>query len=163
MIKIIFLDIDGVLNNEIMCSNPDWKEKQYNIDKRCINLLNYLIEKTEAKVVITSVWRHGKSIEELQKLFEEYGFKGNIIGYTPSYGHESLVRGNEILGWLQDNQDRYDGLDYNFKNYVILDDDGDMLLCQKDNFIQVDYYSGLTPNIIWKAEKILNKNYKNEN
>ncbi len=163
MIKIIFLDIDGVLNNEVMCFNPEWKEKQFDIDKRCMDLLNNLIEKTDAKVVISSVWRYGNTIESLQKLLEEYGFKGEVIGLTPSYGHTACVRGNEILGWLQDNQDRYEGLDYNFKNYVILDDDGDMLLFQKDNFIHVDNFSGLTPNIIWKAEKILNRNYnKNE-
>ena len=42
--------------------------------------------------------------------------------------------------------------------YVILDDDNDMLLGQADNFILVNRYTGLTKRHINKMRKILNRN-----
>jgi hypothetical protein len=42
--------------------------------------------------------------------------------------------------------------------YVILDDDQDMLYGQKDNFIHVNRVSGLTKRNINKARKILTRN-----
>lgn len=41
---------------------------------------------------------------------------------------------------------------FEFSDYVIFDDDSDMLLWQKDNFIKIDDYCGLTPSAIYKAE-----------
>lgn len=65
--KIIFLDIDGVLNNQvdeersvIKIDHPDDF-----ISERCVTLLNELIENTGAKVVVSSTWRIGKTVEQL--------------------------------------------------------------------------------------------------
>ncbi len=64
------------------------------------------------------------------------------------------LRGNEILQWIKDNEEIV-GPYYDFKKYVILDDDSDMLLWQKDNYINCDHWVGMTEKTVFKAKKIL--------
>lgn len=64
------------------------------------------------------------------------------------------VRGNEINKWIRNNNDVL-GSYLEFKNYVILDDDNDMLLTQKDNFIQTNHLFGLTDEIMKQVIKKL--------
>jgi len=159
MKKIIFLDIDGVLNSEVDFMLNGNKEERVDIAPRPMKLLNELIEDTGAEVVVSSVWRFGHTVESMQKLLESKGFKGNVVGLTPSYGN-GVVRGNEILKWIKDN-DEYLGIPYyNYESYVIFDDDSDMLLWQQFNFIKVDGYIGLTPTNTYKARWILNKKHE---
>lgn len=167
--KVIFLDIDGVLNNEVYSKQKydEWEklgrpqrkrfdENSDNFDPRCMELLNELITSTGAEVVISSAWRSGHTKEELQVLFEQYGFKHKILDYTPRMGHAATVRGNEIKWWIHENKELI-GPDYwRWYDYVILDDDSDMLLEQRNNFLCINGYMGLTPKDIYKAEFILN-------
>jgi hypothetical protein len=150
--KIIFLDFDGVINCEIDYPTDPDKEPPEDISRRCIKLLNSLIEETEAKVVISSVWRNNRSVKDLQQLLEIYGFKGEVIGKTPHI--KGGVRGNEIVHWIKDN---FEYTERERLRYVILDDDSDMLFQQKDNFISIDAYCGITPKVVNKAAFILNR------
>lgn len=161
--KIIFLDIDGVLNSQLFYTEKRQvdrhKEKEFgsDIDERCVDYLNVLIKNTRAKVVISSTWR-ASGLEYCKQHLEASGFKGEIVGLTPHLRHEGCVRGNEIYHWINENSDMLYGKPYgsDFKDYVIFDDDSDMLLWQQHNYIHVDGYCGLTPNNAYKAERILN-------
>lgn len=162
MKKIIFLDIDGVMNSEVDYLLAEArgdletaKEEAHEISKRCMDLLNELISNTGAEVVISSVWRYGETVESMQAMFDSKGFSGKIIGLTPRLGHGNL-RGNEILQWIKDNES-YLGCYSDFESYVIFDDDSDMLYWQRENFILIDGYTGLTYNKTYKAKYILNK------
>ena len=141
-------------------------------DPLAIEQLNLLTDKTNAKIVISSTWRMGRTIDELKKLFEEVGIKGEIIGITPhltfndGYGVE---RGNEIKRWIDLNCIRwwdkiFDEKEKNItlESYVILDDDPDMLLEQKDNFVRTSWRDGLTALHTRKAIKILNTTLNND-
>ena len=73
-----------------------------------------------------------------------------------------IPRGVEIKQWIDtnihsDNMKNWKrkklGVDY---NYVILDDDSDMLLEQKDNFVRTTSEIGLTDDDVKKAILILN-------
>lgn len=160
--KIIFLDIDGVLNNQIFYTEKNQSERHnYNpigsdIDERCVSYLNQLIVDTDAKVVISSTWR-SSGLEYCKQHLEAKGFIGDIIDVTPMLRHESCLRGNEIYDWINKNSqmlcDSNNGSD--FKEYVIFDDDSDMLYWQRNNYIQVDPYCGLTPNQCYRAKFIL--------
>ena len=156
MIKIIFLDIDDVLTNEVM-----WRYKDVNsnhqFDERCVRYLNTLIERTGAVIVISSARRMGTTLTEFRKIFKEEGFKGEIIDVTPICEEDHIIRGNEIYKWLRDNEDIYDETYIDYKNYVILDDEDITLSFQKNNFVKVDRFSGLTPDILNDAINILNK------
>ena len=170
--KFVFLDVDGVLNNELYyherVESGQPKEEDYpksEFDPRCIKMLNHLQEKTGCKYVISSSWRQGKTIDELRELFSSVGLKGEIIDKTPKMwfekaqgeSYQSVPRGCEIHSWLQNHKEILGDSIGNFKSYVILDDDSDMLFWQRNNYIQVDAYCGLTPTIIARAIRILNK------
>lgn len=166
MVKIIFLDIDGVLNSQLFYvhGRPGGVGLRSDIDPVPVEFLNELIADTGAKVVVSSTWRLGRSTEELQTLLNQSGFTGEIIGKTKDLRprvsgteSDSILRGNEILCWIKENQDLIKQDYWTFKHYVIFDDDSDMLYWQRDNFIQTDGYVGLTPTNTWKAKKILNQ------
>ena len=53
--KVIFLDIDGVLNSE-KTSNP--RDLPYVIDKRLLRVFKRIVARTHAKIVLISDWRH---------------------------------------------------------------------------------------------------------
>lgn len=164
--KILFLDFDGVLNHEqfyVKRHEADFKgygeHPIREFDFNSVKVLNYIIEQTNAKVVISSTWRIGKSIEELQEILNSVGFKGEIIGKTPNLRSvgDFVYRGNEILKWIKDNEEMIGQPYHEFENYVILDDDSDMLYWQKDNFLLVDRWVGLTMHIANTAIRILNR------
>ena len=52
--------------------------------------------------------------------------------------------------------------DITLESYVILDDDPDMLLEQKDNFVKTSWRDGLTALHTRKAIKILNTTLNND-
>ncbi len=155
--KIIFLDVDGVLNSKKFFKES--RRTSYDIediDIKAVRVLNTIIEKTNAKVVISSTWRiheYAYLIDTLNRL----GFKGEIIDKTPSHKHP-CVRGNEIYDWMFYHRELLDIDRFieEYKNYIILDDNSDMLLWQKDNFIQTDMETGLTEEYIDRCVAILN-------
>jgi hypothetical protein len=161
MTKIIFLDFDGVLNSQLWYVRTKGNRGEDDLDVNAIEFLNSLIKSTDAKIVVSSTWRLTKTIEELQSILYRNGFEGEVIGKTKDLrrGEDSdcILRGNEILCWMKDNPTVLGQPYYDYKNYVIFDDDTDMLYWQKDNFIKTDPYVGLTPTNVYKAKKILNQ------
>lgn len=169
--KIIFLDIDGVLNSQLFYKGERKRIKKRNkeqdrfdyhqnqIDETSISFLNGLIAETGAKVVISSTWRMGNTIDYLRELFKSKGFTGEIIDFTPILNYEGALRGNEIYAWINKNSEMLCGSPSgsDFKDYVIFDDDSDMLYWQRNNYIKVDSYCGLTPNQCYQAKFILCK------
>ena len=151
--RIIFLDIDGVLNNENMYRTK--KHASNSLDPKNIEVLNELIEDTKAKVVISSSWRCGSTIDSILSKMKTAGYKHDILDFTPILGYDHN-RGNEIHQWLKEYEKEV-------QSYVIFDDDSDMLLWQRDYFIWVDRYYGLTPTMAWKAKHILLNRSINDN
>lgn len=184
--KVIFLDVDGVLNSNdwyiyrrdaIEMDSVQTQYPFYEFDPRAIERLNRIIKETGAKIVVSSSWRSGESTESLQKLLNLVGVKGEVIGLTPHFWIKSsenlkngysVPRGCEIDWWLKNNgnfqrinwskdvQKQY-LKEAKIKNYIILDDDSDMLLKQKEHFIKTSQISGLTDTDVEIAISILNK------
>lgn len=146
MKKILFLDIDGVL------AGVEWFDhcRKNNLD---IDFLDpSLVRKLNAldcEVVISSSWGcdNGKTWKALRRK----GFNLKVIGYTEHHeiGCDWIVRGNSIKKWLNDN---CTNIDY---QYAIIDDDGDMLLEQKDHFVQTNPEIGVTDEHIERIKQIL--------
>lgn len=155
--KIVFLDIDGVLNCEVFykkrAEQIGWQKLlDYPKSEFCperVSLLNELLEKSGAKIVVSSTWRLGRSIEELQSMFESIGIVGGIIGKTDHISN--ACRGTEIEQWIRNHPAIIQQEYHIYNKYIILDDDSDMLYNQRNNFFHCDSYSGLTPNIVYKA------------
>jgi hypothetical protein len=121
--KIVFLDFDGVLNSHVFLTESvrdregEWDGNEHKmLDPKAVSRVNAVLERTGARVVISSSWRHGWPIERLKEILTAAGFVGEVIDYTPRYGKD---RGHEIDEWLQDHDEGHDP-------FVILDDDSDM-------------------------------------
>lgn len=151
MKKIIFLDIDGVLN--VIYQGRDKYGSLFH--PHFEDNLAHIINETEADIVISSTWRYS-GLKVMQSMWRDRGLPGNVIDVTPTI-HDG-VRGDEIDLWLRENQ---------VDSYVIIDDDADMLPEQMNNFVQtsgnahhsdyVDIGYGLTKECSEKAIEILNK------
>ena len=129
----------------------------WEFDPDVIELFNKIIEKTNAKIVISSTWRQ-IGIDSLRECLKKFGIKGEIIDVTPNLLYiknlkSSVPRGLEINEWLEINEPEY----YSKYNYVIIDDSCDMLYIQRNNFVQTNYDYGLTTDDVNKAIEILNK------
>ena len=162
MKRYMFLDLDGVL-----ASYEFLKTRRGFIDPDKVALLNQL---EGVEVVISSSWGYDNGRTE--KTLRDCGLKLPIVGYTDHFYTDWFCRGNEIEKWLHDNcggmctKWGYDefGLPYykkHFKEsdvdyeYVIVDDDTDMLLGQKDNFVHVDREFALQQSDVEKIKEIL--------
>lgn len=153
MERIIFLDIDGVLASYQYLTT----HLGCHIDPETVKKLNQFDE-YGVKVVISSSWGYDNGRTE--KTLRECGLTLPIMGYTEHFYVDYLCRGNEIEKFLVDT---FGGMATKFGGkyqnkgyeYVIIDDDCDMLYGQKDNFIQIDRETGLTDNDIEQIKTIL--------
>ena len=154
-IPIVFLDFDGVLNHELFYKNADKKGRGL-LDPMSVQILNELTKIENVKVVVSSTYRLSNTTDQLQYILDAFGFVGEVIGKTPSINCNGILRGNEIISWIKDHPIECGGMPYyDYDRYVILDDDSDMLYWQRNNFIHIDRYCGITPTNIFKAKKIL--------
>jgi hypothetical protein len=150
--KVLFLDIDGVLNG--------WKstKNSFGFDDECVKAFQPIIKIPGLKIVVSSSWRLMETPENLVKILEEnVGIpKGMIIGQTPNLaeaeelesGHviwHGFTREDEIQAWLNKHPE--------VESFVVLDD-----LSMKglvgDNLVQITSADGLTQE---KAQKIIEK------
>lgn len=158
--KVIFLDIDGVLNSEDLARrriehfhewNDRTNEKFYDfIDENAVKLISDLCEQYDIKLVISSSWRSWTLEKTIADFSSDYMLLLHplipfIIGVTPRT--ESRIRGEEIAIYLQNNSDITD--------YCIIDDDDDMLQEQTLNFVQTSFWHGLTSEHLPKIKSIL--------
>jgi hypothetical protein len=127
--KIIFLDIDGVLTSE---KSRDLSRNWKSFSPESMETLNYITGISGAKVVITSTWRIKYDQEELSKIFKSQGISADIIGCTRNLG---LERGIEIDEWLK----RHKG---KIESFVIIDDGSDMDM-HSDRLVMTTFREGL--------------------
>ena len=154
MKKLIFLDIDGVLNcqeayEKGYCKFDD--EFGQSFYPPAAEYLNKIIDATDADVVISSTWRNS-GLEVMQNMWKSRGMSGKVIGVTPNFSRDipgySIPRGceiewflEEVIGlhhifWSKERQQEY--IDRSgYDNYIIIDDDSDMLYNQRNHFINV--------------------------
>ncbi len=154
--KVIFLDIDGVLNTEVFTRATYAIAKRVNksiydiimdeyghyFDPMAVDMLGHIIKETGAKIVVSSTWR-ASGLNVMQTMWEIRDLPGEVIDITCFMNTE---RGEEIAEWLRANQ---------VDSYVIIDDDSDMLPEQFTNFVQTNPAYGITYPDSLKAIQIL--------
>lgn len=131
--KILFLDHDGVI-----CLPSEWGKRHKSkeglesrldpFNKKAIKVLNNIILKTDAEIIVSSDWKYHATLEELGLWYEKNGIIKKPIDVTPylipyipdgfiweyNYKYEQ-IRHLEILNWLKDT-------DKNIKKWVAVDD-----------------------------------------
>lgn len=159
--KVIFLDIDGVLNTP---SSESRCGEYIGIDDDKVERLKKIVDKTKAEIVLISTWKKYWRKEEKLKPLQDYsanyldeklakqGLKATDKTKDKSDGRY-LSRGEGILEYVYRN---------NVENYVILDD------CQFDydgcdltgNFIKTNQTEGLTDTHIERCAESLRGDQK---
>jgi len=86
------------------------------LDPACIQVLNEVVARGQADVIVSSTWRYGKTVTELQEMLQAQGFTGRVVDTTPT-GTPGADRGEEIAAWLAEHA---------VGGYVIIDDHVDM-------------------------------------
>ena len=137
--KVVFLDIDGVLVNK-----RSWfirSGSRATADPPAA--LNEITDRANAVIVVSSTWRIGMSIHSMEQILRSFGVTANCVGLTPVLG---TARGKEIAVWLKMNK--------HVKRFVILDDDDDMGPLS-DKLVQTIFDDGLSKNHVARALQIL--------
>ena len=152
--KIIFLDIDGVLNSKVY--DRESTTEDGNIDKTRLPLVKRIVDETGAKIVLSTTWRKhwvreyaclDKTGKQLVDTLREAGLE--IYDKTPY--HERYDRPGEIREWLDEHGGEVEA-------FVILDDAfgfGDL----SDNLVKTDpgIGRGLMEKHVEKAIAILGR------
>lgn len=167
--NILFLDVDGVLNNKQHFlalkeqGEPLGKDTLEEADLECMKrlttphnfwCLKYILDNVpDLKIVLSTSWRNHFDIEQFKELFKHYGLDGErIIDKTPRKFTSERI--HEIHLYLDDNK--------NVKKWVALDDHAIFNLEDPDkvNEFLTDSWVGLTMNDAFKIIKHFNPNFK---
>ncbi len=153
--KLVFLDIDGVL---------DTYKSHYMLDSVLLDRLGNILGRTGAWIVVSSSWRC-ENVPDTVEFLTDYDnprvgsnpfpFTDRIVGVTPILYtvvdddiDRPATRGEEITAYLKAHP---------CDNYVILDDCDEMLGDQRPHLVLVNDEIGLTDNDVEKAVSILNQ------
>lgn len=155
--RIVFLDIDGVLNNVAAHQTRASMNRKYmiRIAPECVQPLEWLIQQTGAQIVLSTSHRT-EDTEKWTECLREIGVpSARVIGATPDLVRwpnnpdGTLTRGHEIDAWLEEAQQMFQKLEY-----VILDDSDDMAM-HADHLVRTDLYNGLTMTDAERAAQML--------
>ena len=113
--KVVFLDVDGVLATWDTIRRDRKKPGPYGFDRGCVERLNEILHRSGAQLVLSSTWRIIHSLDEFNAHARSQGVTASVISATPSLG---TVRGKEIKAWLLEHPE--------VDKYAIIDDDSDM-------------------------------------
>jgi hypothetical protein len=125
--KVIFLDIDGVLNCK---TTPNPRRFPYIVDKRLLRRFKTLLDHTGAKVVLTSSWRIDPA-----GLFAAKHWGVPFIDICPDM--PKSPRHKEVLAWLKRHP--------KVTRFAVIDDEDDEL--DELPLFQPSAVTGLTPKI----------------
>ena len=138
MDKVVFTDIDGVLNN------ADCIYDGVCLDPTLVKRLRVIPD--DWRIVISSSWRIIHDLHEIKLGLRWAGYEEammKVVGVTPSMGGQP--RGAEIQKFRKLN---------GVHRYVIIDDDDDMLDLQQPHFVKTTWKEGLTEE---KAQELKEK------
>ena len=148
--KVLFLDIDGVLNSRrtalALRGFPNNFKQIDQFDHVAIGLIRRLCNETGTKIVLSSYWRFQNSAKDATRALNL-----PIISATPmqcvELDNPHHLRGMEIKEWLFHHPE--------VTKYAIVDDDRDMLEEQMDFFVKTTTEDGLLFTHYLQLESIL--------
>lgn len=140
--RILFLDVDGVLNSrdflrqsrDRACgANSHIERSLSQLDPTAVRLVSDFVDAQDLRVVISSSWRRLHTLTELNGLLTAAGWEAALpidVTFELMSGH----RGDEIALWLSEHSE--------VTNHVILDDDADFL--ESQHLVRTSMETGAT-------------------
>ena len=146
--KVIFLDFDGVLNNNSYFLDSTEKAPFFLQDEKMI-LLKQIVDSTNAKIVLSTSWREiwNSDLDISLKLKDYFNsFDLSVYDVTKNTNYNRPL---EISTWLKEN---------NVSSYVILDDIANPWYEHVNNVVVTNKeFNGLSQDDVNKAIDILKK------
>lgn len=148
-VKVLFLDIDGVLNSHeyLYVQRTEafrCEDLAAQIDPAAVERLNDIIARTGCEVVLSSVWRLNRGLMKTWRALLVHGFKYRIIDSTPADCNG--YRGKQILSWLTDHPE--------VAQYAVVDDSDDMDGV-RDRLVQTTFRHGLQDEHVDRLVELL--------
>jgi len=163
MSKLIFMDVDGVLNDHERVPFSEMPANYTSITQRCVANFNRIILACEAVVVLSSSWRYlilneHMSIHGFQTLLTSHGVRGHLISHTRADAKldndDYEPRWMQIRDWLKEPLN-HKGQKVSIDRYCIIDDDPDAFGGRPG--VQTNGAVGLTEKDADEAIAILNR------
>lgn len=160
--KVIFLDVDGVLNSiGWMKKNDGNKHGNCEINPENVKMLKEIVDKTGAKIVLSSTWRNvdGKNGNPRHQIYdylvgELRKFGMEIFSRTPLINDD---RPKEIKKWI-------DETSFDIESFISIDDDFSEKDYEKqgvcNRLIKTQFWDengGLQRNHVEQAIQLLNE------
>ena len=174
-VKVIFLDIDGVLQSDrsgarFEIEREELRERlsekmnidysiydQYDVaacycdwDIEAVNRIKRIIQKTNAKIVISSDWRNKEKENKMRDFLRIWNLNEYLVGQTDYYGIGKMSKASDYVKNVVTNISDYkyidlrqiEIIDYLFKhkeitNFVSIDD-RNLSPALKDHFVHTD-------------------------
>jgi hypothetical protein len=109
-----------------------------------VNRLRTIVRDTGAKIVVTSSWRTGRTLDNLSGLLQAAGCHLDVLDKTS----DGPTRGNEIRAWLQRTP-------LHVTSFVVLDDDWVDGLESRQ--VKTEFETGLRAAHVKRAIQMLNE------
>lgn len=154
MNRIIFLDIDGVLNSAKWMVSQSFDEKVYtsmferhinDLDPAAVKMISDLAVETQSGIIVSSSWRILHPLHEIRDMLKACGMDERVLPHGVTPRSRKSFRGDEVNEWLEQNPD--------VCIHVIFDDDNDFHPNQP--LINTSWEVGVQPEHIERARKIL--------
>ncbi len=116
--KVLFLDVDGVLNNGVWASEMYAQGvrvyEDHILEERALGLLLRIVYATGTRIIVSSSWRHDReAYRKLQEQLFRYGLRAD-----DKTGGTDTDRGEVIRLYLEQHP--------SVEHFAILDDDNDV-------------------------------------
>ena len=114
MMRIIFLDIDGVIATDMNAFNRNNMYGVYDWCEKPVKVLKEIMDETNAEIVLSSDWRLHYDMHDMRDMMFNHGLDGSkLIGFTPyhissAYG-DAIFKGraNEIVDWIKQHTQKF--------------------------------------------------------
>lgn len=154
--KVIFLDVDGVLN---CFKTQDRCQRYIGIEDNKVKLLKNIVDSSGASIVLVSTWKeywsNNKNKQDaLANYLDKKLAKQGLVIKDKTIDEDMHKRGEGIIRYIEEQK----GKGINVEKYVILDD---MMFDYSDlkivnHLVKTDFYlNGLEEKHVKKAIKIL--------
>ena len=181
--KLLFLDIDGVINSHTFLYDQGGFARQREIERNDESLdslewhlatidlvdgiprLQKVIQATKAKVVISSSWRKTMSLKRLIKMFAMFDIE--VIDRTPTGSEmEYSCSYSKLSGKMSGTTD-YRGQEinewltknkdfYKIDSYAVVDDSLDAGVGHETHFVRTSWFDGIQDEHVEKLIEVLN-------
>jgi len=158
-LKILFLDVDGVLNNP----STLWDDAHCGIDDEMLKYLKFIVLRTGCKIVLSTTWRLSDDAKTVLlhtlKTRADLNTDDLVIGQTPSLKKRGGHRTHEIAAYLRANAYRFHVVSWCAVDDLALSGyDAFSAQFLKGHFVRTDKRRGMTPQNMLQCVRALNAN-----